>query len=83
MKKYNLIWLADDGERVNLGSVITANPKEALFNTICSMIVRASSYFRCDTDVNLKKLIRSGNTQREHYFAEIGQQHVSIIEQNQ
>lgn len=79
-KEYNLVWLADDGEQVRLGSVIIANPKEVLFNKACMMIVTLPTYFKFDKDFNLKKSICTGKTAREHHFLQIGEQYLSIIE---
>lgn len=81
-KEYNLIWLADDGEQVRLGSVITANPTEALFNAVCCMIVTASYWFKVTKEFNIKKAIKRGKTEREHYFINVGEQYLSLMEAN-
>jgi hypothetical protein len=81
-KEYNIVWLADDGERIILGSVISSNPKDVLFNAICKMIVEAPYHFSVGdvSDGNLRNLIQTGNGPREHYFATIGGQVLSAIE---
>lgn len=83
-KEYLLTWLAEDGSQTFLGTVFTGNPKDALFNEICRMIVVAPNHFKVDSDsdTNIRKLIKSGNSKREHYFAEINNQVLSIMEAN-
>lgn len=83
-KEYRLVWLADDGEQINIGSVTSSNPKDALFNAICKMIVEAPYHFRVEdmSDGNIRNLIQTGNGPREHYFATIGNQVISAMEAN-
>lgn len=81
-KTFSLSWIADDGEITRLGTVISNNPKEALFNCICSMLILAPYHFKASSmkDCNLKKLIKTGRSKREHHFAEINDQVISILE---
>ena len=82
-KKYIILWLADDGTQMNLGSVITADPKDALFNEVCRMLVVAPYYFSTTNleENSIRKLIKvSPCRQREHFYAEINGQILSIME---
>lgn len=81
-KAFSLSWIADDGEIIRLGTVISNNPKEALFNCICSMLVLAPYCFKTSSmkECNMKKIIKTGRSKREHYFAEINDQVISILE---
>lgn len=83
-KTYQLTWLAEDGSQTFLGTVFTGNPKDALFNEICRMIVIAPNHFKVDdkSATNIRKLIKTGDSQREHYFAEVNNQVLSIMEAN-
>lgn len=82
IKRYSLTWIAEDGEFTHLGTVLSNNPKESLFNCICSMIVIAPYHFKSNSmqDCNLKKIIKTGRSRREHHFAEINNQVISILE---
>lgn len=80
VKEYSLVWLADDGTQFRLGTVISNNPKEVLFNEICRMMVVASCCFQSTEGINIRKLIKTGNSRREHYFAEINNNVLSIME---
>lgn len=80
VKEYSLVWLADDGTQFRLGTIISNNPKEVLFNEICRMMIVASNYFQMAENINIRKLIKTGNSRREHYFAEINNNVLSIME---
>lgn len=84
LKEFILKWLAEDGSQIFLGTILTCNPKDALFNEICRMLVIAPNHFKIDDNraVNIRKLIKTGESQREHYFAEINNQVLSIMEAN-
>ena len=79
-KEYVLMWLTDDGTQFWLGTVISNNPKEVLFNEICRMMIVASTYFQIAENINIRKLIKTGTTSREHHFAEINGNILSIME---
>lgn len=81
-KEYMLMWLSEDGSQMFLGTVFTSNPKDALFNEICRMIVVAPNYYKTEENANIRKLIKAGDSRREHYFAEINGQVLSIMEAN-
>lgn len=82
-KRYIILWLADDGTQMNLGSVITANPKDALFNEVCRMMVVAPYHFSTTNpeENSIRKLIKvSLCSQREHFYVEINGQVLSMME---
>lgn len=82
-KKYIILWLADDGTQINLGSVTTANPKDALFNEVCRMMVVAPFHFSTTEadENNIRKLIKeSPRSQREHFYAQVKGQVLSMME---
>ena len=74
------MWLSDDGTQMKLGTVITSAPKELLFNEICKMIMIAPNIFKIDGNQNIRKLIQTGSSPREHHFAEINGNVLSIME---
>lgn len=82
--EFMLMWLSEDGSQMYLRSIFTNNPKDALFNEICRMIVVATNLFKVNDnqDGNIRKPVKTGNSQREHYFAEINDQVLSIMEIN-
>lgn len=84
LKEYMLTWLAEDGSQTFMGTILTRNPKDALFNEICCMLVLAPNHFQIDDNraANIRKLIKTGESLREHYFAEINNQVLSIMEAN-
>lgn len=83
MKRYKCTWLQDDGTTFNLEERETGNPKMFLFEKICELIVTAGNIFTTDGKLDkIHKWIQAGKTKREHYFANIGEQSVSVIEMN-
>lgn len=83
MKTYKCMWLQDDGTIFNLGERETNNPKMFLFEKICEMIVTAGNIFKPDgKPEQIHKWIQTGKSEREHYFANIGDQAISVMEMN-
>ena len=81
MKIYKCSWLQEDGTIFNLGERETNNPKMFLFDKICGLIATSANIFPADNKPeNIYKWIQTGKTAREHYFAIIGEQSISVIE---
>lgn len=80
MKEYILVWLDDEGNTHNLGTVTTNKPKDVLFNKISEFIAGASFFYDKNKPDNVRKWIETGKTSREHYFAECNGNVLSIME---
>lgn len=80
MKKYIIVWLDDEGEHHNLGTVETNNPQDFLFNRTCEMICTYSKFHDPKKPDNVRKWIEKGKGQREHYFVECNGNVLSIME---
>lgn len=80
-KEYSINWIQDDGSIICLGHRVSNNPKHLLFNEICKMIIMAPSCFSMTMD-KIIDCIKTGATNREHYFAVIGDQALSVIQTN-
>ena len=81
IKKYEITWLDENGYMHVLNHITTDKPSNALFNEICKLLVLYPTIFQRFEGMpdNIHKWIKKGNTLREHYFANIGEQSVSCM----
>ena len=83
MKEYKCTWIDETGDFHVLGYKTTDNPKMFLFDEICKAIVLWGAIFKTDGMPNkIVTCIKTGKTDREHYFADINGQVLSVIEVN-
>lgn len=82
-KKFRINWIDECGNIMMLEELTTSNPVNALFNAICKMITTAPAIFPIEgKSESIREWIKAGrfNHIRNHYFAEIGEQVLTIIE---
>lgn len=81
MKEYKCTWIDETGDFHVLGYKTTDNPKMFLFDVICKAIVCWREIFKTDgMPDKIASWIKTGKTDREHYFADINGQVLSVIE---
>lgn len=84
MKKYKMIILWDDGEFFDLGNVKTNDPKRALFDKVCELIVTTNRFFNPNNPDKIWEGIKQGQKSKslgfEHYYFEANGNVVSIME---
>lgn len=80
MKKYKIYWLDEEGNHKLLETGESSDLKNELFNMICKMFMTAPNIFRLENgNGNIRKMIRTGVLKREHHFAFLGNQVLSVI----
>lgn len=74
MKEYDLMWISlESAEVVERHRIATKNPKDALFNYVCKMMVMAHYLFNSLNFDSIRKNIQTAPTNqinREHYWVE-------------
>lgn len=81
MKEYKCTWIDENGDFHVLGYKTTDNPKMFLFDVICKAIVCWGAIFKTDgMPDKIARWIKTGETDREHYFADINGQVLSVTE---
>ena len=83
MKEYKCTWIDETGYFHVLDYKTTDNPKKILFDVICKAIIHWRANFKTDAKAaKSASWIKTGKTDREHYFADINGQVLSVIEMN-
>ena len=83
MKEYKCTWIDETVDFHVLDYKTTDNPKMFLFDVICKAIVYWRAIFKTDgMPDKIASWIKTGKTDREHYFADINGQVISVIEMN-
>lgn len=79
-KSYKIYWLDEEGNHKILETGVSSDLKNELFNMICKMIMTAPNIFRLENgNDNIRKMIKTGVLKREHHFAFLGDQVLSVI----
>ena len=79
-KSYKIYWLDEEGNHKLLETGESYDLKNELFNMICKMIMTAPNIFRLENgNDNIRKMIKTGVLKREHHFAILGDQVLSVI----
>ena len=79
MKSYKTYWLDEEGNFTLLETGVSRDLKNELFNMIFKMLVTAPNIFRLEGNCNIRKMIKTGVLKREHHFAILGDQVLSVI----
>ena len=80
MKSYKTYWLDEEGNFTLLETGVSSDLKNELFNMICKMFMTAPNIFRLENgNDNIRKMIKTGVLKREHHFAILGDQVLSVM----